>query len=141
MATANAGIRPSLVLMLSLLVPGGPLAGQDQPAPLPSGYHLFQQAVVKERAEGDLEQAIQLYQRILREFPADRALGANALLRIGRCYQKLGKPEARKVYERILRDFTDQRDAAKQARRALRSLPPSGAPSHAKVEGIKGSGG
>jgi tetratricopeptide (TPR) repeat protein len=111
-----------------------------QQVPVRKGQELFQRALVKERAEGKLEEAIQLYQQVIREFASDRALAAKAWLQAGRCYQKLGKPEARKVYERILRDYADQREAAKQARRALRDLRPPGAPPSAKVDAIKGSG-
>ena len=32
------------------------------------------------------------------------------------CYQKLGDKESQKLYERIARDFADQKDAAAEAR-------------------------
>ena len=40
-----------------------------------SGHDLFQQALVQERVEGNLEGAIQLYGRVVAEYPSDRALG------------------------------------------------------------------
>ncbi len=104
------------------------------------GRDLFQRALVKERAEGKLEEAVQLYQRVIREFGSDRALAAKAWLQTGRCYEKLGRPEARKVYERVLRDYRDQADVVKQARRALRGLRPSRAPAHGGFTGFQGSG-
>jgi hypothetical protein len=66
-----------------------------------SGQDLFQQALVKERADGDLRAAIVIYQRIVRDFSADRTLAATALVQIGRCYDRLGQAdagEARKAY-------------------------------------------
>lgn len=45
---------------------------------LQNGYDLFQKALVKERAEGKLEEAIQIYEQIIREFSTDRALVAKA---------------------------------------------------------------
>src|SRR2546430_15251368 len=48
-----------------------------------TGAELYQKALVKERGAGNLEDAIQLYQRIAREFPGDRALAAKSL-EIGR---------------------------------------------------------
>jgi tetratricopeptide (TPR) repeat protein len=54
-----------------------------------SAQDLFQKALTKERAEGNLEEAITLYQRVAEE-SADEALAANAQLRIGICYEKLG---------------------------------------------------
>jgi tetratricopeptide (TPR) repeat protein len=108
-----------------------------QPAPSRNGYHLFQQGLVKERAEGKLEQAIQLYQRVIREFGGDRALAARAWLQTGRCYEKLGKPEARQAYERIVREYPEQREVAKQARRRLGSLRGSAAAWKAKASSMQ----
>ncbi len=87
-----------------------------------SGYDLFQKALVKERTEGNVEEAIQLYQRIVREFSGNRALAAKALLEMGQCYEKLGKTEARKAYERVLREYADQSEAATEARTRLAAL-------------------
>jgi len=88
----------------------------------PSGYDLFQKALVKERAEGNIEEAIQLYQRIVKEFAADRTLVAKSLVQIGQCYEKLGKDEARKAYQRVLREFADQSDPVTTARARLAAL-------------------
>jgi Tol biopolymer transport system component len=87
-----------------------------------SGHDLFQKALVQERTEGNLQQAIQLYQRIMSEFSSDRPLAAKALLQIGQCYEKLGKDEARKAYERLVRDYADQSEAVSQARSRLAAL-------------------
>ncbi len=91
-----------------------------------SGYDLFQKALVKERAEGNVAEAIQIYQRIVQEFPGNRALAAKALIEMGQCYEKLGKDEARKAYERVLRDYADQNEAATEARARLAALSGSG---------------
>jgi tetratricopeptide (TPR) repeat protein len=91
-------------------------------SPPQSGHDLFQKALVKERTEGNLQQAIELYQRIVRDFSNDRPLAAKALVQMGQCYEKLGKGEARKAYERVLRDYADQNEAAAQARTRLAAL-------------------
>lgn len=85
-----------------------------------SGYDLFQKALATERADGNLQQAIQLYGRVVKEFAADRALAARALVRMAECYQKLGDAEAQKIYERLLRDYADQQEAVTIARARLR---------------------
>ncbi len=109
---------PMVVLLLALG------AGM---APAQSGYDLFQKALVKERAEGNVQEAIHLYQRIVREHAGNRALVAKALVQIGQCYEKLGKGEARKAYELVLRNYADQQDAAAEARARLAALaPPAG---------------
>jgi tetratricopeptide (TPR) repeat protein len=88
----------------------------------PSGHALFQQALAKERVEGNLPEAIKLYERVVAEFASDRALAARALVQVGQCYEKLGRDEAVKAYERLVRDFADQEDAVEQARVRLAAL-------------------
>ena len=91
-------------------------------AATPSGYDLFQKALVKERAEGNVEEAILLYQRIVKDFAADRPLAAKALLQMGQCFEKLGKAEARQAYARIVRDYAEEREVSEQARTRLAAL-------------------
>jgi Tol biopolymer transport system component len=110
-----------LVLIAALLILGPSLSGQ-------SGTDLFQKGLAKERAEGQLEAAIQLYEQIVREFAADRPLAAKALLQIGRCYERLGKDGAQKAYDRLVRDYGDQRTVADEARARLAQLSRTSSP-------------
>jgi Tol biopolymer transport system component len=87
-----------------------------------TGRDLFQQALVKERANGDLRGAIAIYERIVREFTTDRPLTANALVQIGECYEKLGSTEAARAYQRVVSEFADQTDYVAQARARLAAL-------------------
>lgn len=93
-----------------------------------SGNDLFQQALSKERAEGQIEEAIRLYERVVKEFAADRALAARALVQTGRCYERLGKIEAKTAYERVLHEYADQRAFADEARTRLAMLPATTVP-------------
>ena len=77
----------------------------------------LQAAINKETVEGDLKSAIELYKKLAQS--SNRAVAANALVRMGQCYDKLGDAEARKAYERVLREFRDQKEAAAQARELL----------------------
>ena len=81
-----------------------------------SGHATFQQALAKERVDGNLQEAIKLYERVVTEFASDRALAAKALVQVGLCYEKLGRDEAVKAYERLVRDFADQEGAVAHAR-------------------------
>jgi Tol biopolymer transport system component len=99
-----------------------------------SGHDLFQQALAKERADGNLEEAIKLYQRIVREFAKDRALSAKALVQIGQCHEKLGNAEARKAYERVVREFADQPEPSKVARERLSALTAGGGGTTGRTE-------
>jgi Tol biopolymer transport system component len=89
-----------------------------------TGAELFQKALAAERAAGNLEEAIKLYQRIAKEFASDRALAAKALVQEGRCYEKLGKDNAVRIYEQVARDYKDQPapSAAASARLAALKL-------------------
>src|SRR5687767_2711273 len=80
---------------------------------------LFQKALVKERSEGKLDEAIQLYRRAVDSAGKDRALAAKALVQLGECYEKLGSTEARKQYDRVLREYADQKEAVAAARARL----------------------
>lgn len=86
-----------------------------------SGYDLFQKALAKERAEGKLDEAIQLYKQIVKDNGGNRALASKALFQLGQCYEKLGNVEAQKAYQRVLRDYADQPEA-QQARARLAAL-------------------
>src|SRR5882762_7585745 len=87
-----------------------------------TGAELYQKALVKERAAGNLEEAIQLYQRVAREFSGDRALAAKSLVQAARCYEKLGQDKAVKIYEQVARDFGDQRESVATARERLAAM-------------------
>jgi Tol biopolymer transport system component len=87
-----------------------------------NGHALFEQALAKERVEGNLPEAIRLYERVVAEFASDRSLAARALVQVGQCYEKLGRGEAVKAYERLVRDFSDQAGAVATARARLAAL-------------------
>ena len=87
-----------------------------------SGHDLFQKALLKERTEGNPAEAIRLYERVVKEHSRDRQLAAEALFRIGECHQALGNAEARRAFERLLRDFGDQTEVVAKARTKLAAL-------------------
>ncbi len=95
-----------------VLAAGALLAAQN-------GYKLFQQGLVKERAETDLRGAIGIYEQVVQASGVDRKLAAQALFRIGECQRAMGNAEARKAYERIVRDYADQPEVVTQARERL----------------------
>ena len=86
-----------------------------------NGYDLFQKALAKERAEGNPEEAIALYQKVIDE-TKDESLAAKAQLRIGICYEKLGRIEAQQAYEKVLKNYANQKETADEARRRLSIL-------------------
>ena len=80
----------------------------------------------KAEVEGDLKAAIEAYHKVVAAANGNRALAAEALVRMAECYEKLGDAEARNVYERILRGYADQEEAVVRARARLGSAATAG---------------
>jgi Tol biopolymer transport system component len=106
--------RLATVVVLALVLGSTLSSAQDS-------ERLFKAAMNTELVDGDLKAAIEQY-RILAERP-DRTIAAKALIRMAECYQKLGNAESQKIYERLVREFTDQPEAA-TARTRLRATGP-----------------
>src|SRR6266487_4472451 len=83
---------------------------------------LWQAAMAKETVQGDLKGAVALYESAVKEAGSNRALAAKALLKVAECYQKLGEDKAQVAYERVAREFADQKEPAAEARTRLASL-------------------
>ncbi len=108
---------PALVFVC--LLPGTP--GDAQKGNDDAELQL-QAALHKQLVDGDLEGAIKQYKDIVARFSGNRPVAAKALIEMGGCYEKLGKEEARKAYERVLREYGDQGAAAAEARARLAAL-------------------
>jgi Tol biopolymer transport system component len=77
----------------------------------------LEKAIRTETLEGNLKGAIEQYKKLAQG--KDRAVAAKALVRMGQCYEKLGDAESRKAYERVVREFADQKEAVEEARKHL----------------------
>lgn len=86
---------------------------------------LLKAAQNKELVDGDLKGAIEAYQKVVASPAASRPAKAQALLRLGECYEKLGHGEARRAYERLVREFGDRQEAT-QARARLAAMGGAG---------------
>lgn len=86
-----------------------------------NGYDQFQKALAKERGEGNLEESIDLYQKVIEE-SKDESLAAKAQFRIGICYEKLGKQEAEKAYQKVIDNYPNQVETVKLAKNKLSNL-------------------
>lgn len=87
-----------------------------------TGDDLFQQALDQERGRRDIAAAIRIYERILKEFPANRALMARTLAQLGDCYEKLGQSRAQEYYQQVIARYPEQTDMVGKARARLASL-------------------
>ena len=79
----------------------------------------LQRAVQREIAAGDTKAAIAEYKRIAERAGSNRAVAAEALLRLAEAHQKLGDAEANRIYEQILSRYADQPEAVATARTRL----------------------
>ena len=80
----------------------------------------------KATVDGDLKGAIEEYKKIVASAGNNRAVAAQALVRMAECYEKLEVAEARNVYEQIARDYSDQKGAVAIARERLGRAPSAG---------------
>lgn len=80
----------------------------------------LQAAIKTETVDGDLKGAIEQYRRLAGG--SDRAVAAKALVRMGRCFEKLGDVQARQAYDRVVREFADQKATVDAAKARLAAL-------------------
>lgn len=94
------------VFIVGVLLAGS-LVAQQKPQEI-----ALQAAMRTETVAGDLRGAITQYQEIVDKYAkTDRAVAATALVRLAECHHKLGEQQATRLFERVLREFADQKDA------------------------------
>src|SRR5262245_59374508 len=80
--------------------------GQAPPGRAASADELFEKGIYLEETKGELESALEIYQRIVEDPKAGRGLAAQAQLRLGLCQLKLGnKPQAISALDGLTRQF------------------------------------
>ncbi len=87
-----------------------------------SAAALFEQGLLKENAEGDLNGAIAVFSRVAGDKAADPSIRAKAQLHIGMCYEKLGQREARTAYQKVIDGYPQQHQEVALAREKLARL-------------------
>jgi len=108
--------KTTLAIVIAIAMASASAGAQD-------AERLFKVAMNTELVEGNLRAAIEQYRKVAESAP--RPLAARALLRMAESYQKLGDLEARAVFERIIREFSDQHDTAAAARTRLSAMRPA----------------
>lgn len=100
-------MKRMLIIVLAAALAGG--AEKDAEA-----ERLLKAASNKELVDGDIKGAIEQYKKVAQR--KNRAAAAQALVKMGECYEKLGDTEARKAYERVVREYGDQKESVEVAR-------------------------
>jgi dipeptidyl aminopeptidase/acylaminoacyl peptidase len=101
-----------VIVSIGVLMLSGVVATQGRNTP----EARLRAAMDKETVDGDLKAAIDGYKHVISQRGASREVVAQALLRLGMAYEKQGDGEARKSYERLVREFADQPAIVEQAR-------------------------
>ena len=103
-----------------------PLAFSLQPSAFAATNDLtaaLQKGLFEEEANRNLDAAISNYQALAMQFDRDRQIAATAIFRLGECYRKLGQTNDAVIqYERIIREFSDQKTLATLSRQNLTGL-------------------
>jgi len=110
----TAGI---FLLALALCAPTAMATAQQNKA-----EQMYQQALYEMEGMGNYAKAVDMFNRVVAQFPNEKSVAAKALLRVGMCQEKLGNREAQKAYERVIKDFADQREVVAEARSRLLAL-------------------
>ncbi|MFQ6070871.1 MAG: tetratricopeptide repeat protein [Candidatus Aminicenantales bacterium] len=80
---------------------------------------LFEKALYLEEAKGDLQKAIEIYEKILEQFPDNREVAARAQLHLGLCYEKLGLEKAEEAFQKVVNNYPEQKEVVKIAKEKL----------------------
>ena len=108
--------KPCLILVLTIV---GLFLSGIEVFPQQTADQLYEKALYLEEARGEMKQAIDLYQEIIKQYPGNRQVVAKALLHAGFCYEKLGLKEAQQLYQRVINDFAENKDEVFAARTRL----------------------
>ena len=109
-------MKNTLTLLIAVLLTAGLAARQS------AASDLYQEALRLQEVQGDLPAAIEVYKQILAKHGSDTSVVPKALLQLGDCYEKLGRAEARQMYERIIRQYPNSGAPAATARTKLQAM-------------------
>ncbi len=90
-----------------------------------SPSELLEQGIYSEETKGDVDAALKLYQQVVTEAKAGQAVAAQAQYRLGVCYyKKKNFGEANAAFEKLVRDYPDQKDLIALANKYLAGAMP-----------------
>ncbi len=94
------------------------------PANAATAAELLEKAIYTEETVGDLDEAIKVYEKVVAEGKAAENLAAQAQLRIGLCYAKLGKNDkATAAFQAVIDNYPQVEEVVAQAREQLPREP------------------
>jgi len=109
-------------LSINLILVAFFIVGNIYPSIAQTPEQLYQKGLMKEEGEGELLDAIEFYSQVADNSNADNSIQAKALLHVGLCYEKLGKEEATKAYQKLVNNFPGQKSEVAIAKERLSRL-------------------
>jgi len=92
-------------------------------APAKEASVLLQEGLYAEEIEGDLDAAIQIYEKVIQDGSAQRSHVAQALYRQGMCYlKKQREQQAKLAFEKLIAEYGDQTNVVNKAKPLLQEL-------------------
>src|SRR5205809_4609844 len=81
---------------------------------------LLEKGIYSEETKGDLDAAMKLYEQIVAEGKEGQSVAAQAQYHLGVCYyKKKNYPKATEIFEKLVKDYPDQKELAALAREYL----------------------
>src|SRR4051794_11945733 len=94
--------------------------GAAQPSRAASLPEVLEQGIYSEETKGDIDAAMQLYQKVVTEAKSGQALAAQAQYHLGVCYyKKKDYVTATATFEKLVKDYPDQKDLVALAQQYL----------------------
>lgn len=92
-------------------------------APAKEASVLLQEGLYAEEIDGDLDAAIQIYEKVIQDKSAQRSHVAQALYRQGMCYlKKQREQQAKMAFEKLISEYSDQTKVVNKAKPLLQDL-------------------
>ena len=98
---------------------------------------LFHRGVHFEEVRGELKEAIAIYEEIVKKYPENRPVAANAYYHLGLCYQKLGRTQAAEAFQKVVEKYPDQAEIVLLAKEKLSLLARAETRGEKTDEGLK----
>ena len=97
---------------------------------------LLSNAIYQEEVKGNLEGAILIYKDIIKKYPGQRAIAAEALFHLGLSNEKLGNKIAKEYYEQVVSNYGDQPEFVRIARERLARLTTTVSPNEIAIRQV-----
>jgi hypothetical protein len=94
-------------------------------APNKAAMTMYQDALYQEQTAGDLDKAIELYQKVVADAGEVERLAAKATFQLGMCYlKKDDKTKAAEYFQKVVSDYPAQKELVANAQKQLQQIAP-----------------